>query len=301
MIDFLNRITGLWVLCVLVATGCQAEQSVQIENTSTEKIKDYWFNGAEISRYTLTQARYGKTHTGSAELVFVTEPFLTDKQVKHEYGSGPSEAVLKMNALRTFNTGLYSYRTMVSVFQPLALPEVGHAFKITTSVQDWCGQVFHQMNRRDNQWKGELRSYFQGEGDRDFELPLAWQEDELWARLRVNPQSLPQGKIQVIPGSLYLRFRHLPYAVHEAEGQLLAGEEEHQYTLRYPKLGRKLTFMFEPEFPYVLKGWRESQEGSDAVTEARLTDRIEHSAYWSLNQPRDRKQRKQLGLPADFQ
>ena len=96
-----------------------------------DKIRDFWFNGAEISSFKLSQSRYGKNHPGHAELIFVTEPFLIGKQVKDESGKGDSTDVLKLNALTTFNTGLYSYRTMTSTFRPIDLkipprPQIHH-------------------------------------------------------------------------------------------------------------------------------------------------------------------------------
>ena len=71
---------------------------------------DYWYQGeAELNRYDLKQFRYGEMRGGDAVLIFVTEDFLTDKQVKYEYGPKPESAatVLKMNATRKFITGIY--------------------------------------------------------------------------------------------------------------------------------------------------------------------------------------------------
>ena len=51
---------------------------------------DYWHQGvAELTRYRLRQARYGEVYDGEAVLIFVTEPFLPDAQVKHEHGEHP--------------------------------------------------------------------------------------------------------------------------------------------------------------------------------------------------------------------
>ena len=49
----------------------------------SQEFKDYWYSGeAELTRYELEQARYGEIHRGDAVLIFVTEDFRTDKQVK---------------------------------------------------------------------------------------------------------------------------------------------------------------------------------------------------------------------------
>ncbi|MFQ3270854.1 MAG: hypothetical protein ACI9A1_001173, partial [Lentimonas sp.] len=121
-----------------------------------DAVRNFWFNGAEINRYELSQSRYGEQHPGHAEFIFVTEPFLMHQQVKDERGIDPSTDVLKLNALRTFNTGIYSYRTMTSTFRPIDLLAYPHALKTTTSVQDWCGHAYQQINRTTTGWAVEL-------------------------------------------------------------------------------------------------------------------------------------------------
>ncbi len=54
---------------------------------TAEEFKRFWLQGfAEISRFELEQVRYGEIHKGDAVLIYVTEEFLIDKQVKSEQG-----------------------------------------------------------------------------------------------------------------------------------------------------------------------------------------------------------------------
>lgn len=257
-------------------------------------IRDFWFSGAEINRYELSQSRYGEQHPGHAEFIFVTEPFLLEKQVKHEFGSANSTDVLKLNALRTFNTGLYSYRTMTSTFRPIELDQFPHALKTNTSVQDWCGQAFQQINRTQDGWRGELHSYFQKEGDRAFDLSEAWLEDELWLLVRLDPKRLPMGTFQCVPGTLYTRFTHKPVEAVDAIGTLKQKNKEQIYSVTYPKLNRTLTIHFKEAFPHIITKWSETDSGG--TTTAILKDRIMHSEYWSHNKPKHAVERKRLGL-----
>lgn len=260
-----------------------------------DQIRDFWFSGAEINRYALEQARYGDTHPGHAELIFVTEPFLTDQQVKADDPRAPDAVdVLKLNALRTFNTGLYSYRTMTSTFRPVDWEAFPHALKSTTSVQDWCGQVFQQINRRDDGWRFELRSYFQSEGDQNRTLPDVWLEDELWVLLRLAPDRLPVDRFRAIPGALFTRFAHQPVEAMRAEGELDVGPETSRYAITYPALARTLTIRFDTAFPHIIRGWTDKRPGG--TTRATLEDRIMNSNYWRHNAPGDRAKRKRLGL-----
>ncbi len=269
---------------------------LRADDQTSKAVRDHWFNGAEICRYDLVQSRYGEEHPGHAEFIFVTEPFLTGEQVKHERGPGPSVPVLKLNALRTFNTGIYSYRTMTSTFQPTDIVSHSHALKTNTSVQDWCGQVFQQINRRPDGWSLQLFSYFQKEGDLTEKLGEAFLEDAVWLRMRLDPSSLPQGNVTLIPGALFSRFQHVAVAPESATASLVEKGGLYQYTVFYPKLGRTLEILADKGFPHIIREWSERQEGTAAVTRARLTHRLENQAYWEHNKRVDADSRKGLGL-----
>ena len=259
-----------------------------------DQVLDFWFNGAEISSFGLSQSRYGKNHPGHAELIFVTEPFLTQKQVKNESGKGDSTDVLKLNALTTFNTGIYSYRTMTSTFRPIDLGKFPHALKSTTSIQDWCGQVFQQFNLRENGWSVQLRSYFENEADFDSKLADAYLEDELWITLRLDPGKLPAGEFDAIPGAIFTRFHHKPIGISKAKGTLDIGERITTYTIAYPSLGRVLSIGFDKNFPHVIYAWTETTTTGE--TTAKLKKRLMNVAYWDMHDPSDAGKRKELGL-----
>jgi hypothetical protein len=257
-------------------------------------VRDFWFSGAELNRYELSQIRYGEAHPGHAELVFVTEPFLTEKQVKNETGTGPSADVLKLNAMRTFNTGIYSYRTMTSTFQPIDLKNFPHALKSNTSVQEWCGQFFQQLNRSSDGWRGELRSYFQEEGDRDLRIGDALLEDAVWLKLRLAPEQLPTGPIEVIPGGLYTRFNHTPPQIQQAVAERSVDGKLNHYRIHYSSIERTLEISYDSKFPHIIRGWKEI--GPAGTTQAELTHRIMNSEYWNQSKASDAHIRSELGL-----
>ena len=185
-----------------------------------DAFKKQWYAGlAEITRYELKQAQYRGVYDGDAVLIFVTENFLTDKHVKHERGDGPSTSVLKLNATRQFTTGLYPYSIMTSVFTPVA-PDQTRTLKVTSTAQEWCGHTFAQINHRDGKYKATLRSYFQSDGDHDLTISDAILEDEIWTRIRLAPERLPTGEIQIIPGMLFQRLTHTLPDVQTANAEL---------------------------------------------------------------------------------
>ena len=71
----------------------------------------YWTQGkAEVNVYELSQNRYKDNHPGQLVSVFVTEDFLTDKQVKNETYTNPKSTwTFKNIQLRKFTTGIYDY------------------------------------------------------------------------------------------------------------------------------------------------------------------------------------------------
>lgn len=259
-----------------------------------DPIRNFWFNGAEISSFELTQSRYGKKYPGHAELIFVTEPFLIGKQVKNESGKPNSTDVLKLNALTTYNTGIYSYRTMTSTFRPIDLEKFPHALKSNTSVQDWCGQTFQQYNFKHKGWSIQLRSYFEQEADKDFTLSPAYLEDEFWITLRLDPGKLPTGELEIIPGAIFSRYSHEEISASSAIASLKESDESSTYTLSYLSLDRTLAITFDTTFPHIIRKWTDTT--SAGTTTATLRKRRMNVPYWGMNRPEDAEKRKDLGL-----
>jgi len=269
----------------------------------------YWYQGvAEMDRYTLNQARYGEVHPGEAVLIYVTEDFLSDAQVKWDHGPRDNVLpVLKLNHTRRFYTGIYPYTIMTSVFSPTA---GGSALKLTASIQEWCGMAFTQLNLHDDSYRTTSFSYFQSEGDAQDEIPNALLEDELWVLGRRDPRSLPVGAFDVTPSLAFLRLMHQPLAPVRATASLenLAATDSWdgpvlRYSVVFPE-GRSLTLDFEEAFPHRIVRFEESytalfnRSGGDPEvlsTTGVLTNSIMMD-YWSHNALENASDRALLGL-----
>ena len=263
--------------------------------TLSEDFKNYWYAGeAELTSYKLEQARYGELHSGTATLIFVTEDFLPDVQVKADRSSDKNIPVLKLNATKKFNTGIYPYSIMQSTFYPVA--NYQHAIKVTSSIQEWCGQVYAQLNNRDD-FEVMSHSYFQGEADQNYTLDKAILENELWTQLRIDPKSLPTGDLTIIPSLEYTRLKHTPIKAYKAKATLAEGT----YTIDYPELKRSLKIMFTSEFPHDITGWEESISsgyGANATTLTTKATKLKtlKTAYWRQNSNADEVLRQELQL-----
>ncbi|SDR88585.1 septum formation inhibitor Maf [Winogradskyella sediminis] len=257
--------------------------------------KEYWYNGeAEITSYKLEQARYGEIRKGTAVLVFVTEDFLPEQQVKADNYSKNNIPVLKLNATKHFNTGIYPYSIMQSTFYPVANNQ--HAIKISASIQEWCGHVYTQLNNREV-FKIQSHSYFQGEADQNFNLEKTWTENELWTKLRIDPKSLPVGQISVIPSLESTRLHHNVLQPQEAIATLKAD----RYTISFPELNRTLTIQFNPKFPFNIEGWEETTVNTTSSKSETLTTKATKletlkSDYWNKKTNADEKLRDTLKL-----
>ena len=273
----------------------------------SEAFKEYWYAGeAEIASYQLEQVRYGQIHDGHAVLIFVTEDFSRKKHVKLD---NPSEAgndavnVMKLNFTKKFNTGIYPYSMMMSVFKPTDYIKDPSTLKVTASSQEWCGHTFTQVDLENNDYEGTLYSYFESEGSKvDIDLNAVLMEDEIWNQIRLNPEKLPTGQVKIIPGLLSQRLIHSDFEVKNAEASLEESNNGHHvYTLQYQQPERTLKIFFENEFPYQITGWEETRQsgfGPDAellTTRATLEETLK-TDYWNKNKKEDEVLRQELGL-----
>ena len=303
----MNKLFALLFLLVFSTLGTGCQQAGGTENfTPPQNFRDYWYNGqAEISRYTLDQVQYGAQNPGEAVLIFVTEDFRTDTQVKLESDAkDKATSVLKLNSIRRFVTGVYDYSIYSSVFTPINTKQYEHSLKVSMSSQDWCGQVYNQLNLSGNKYDVLVRSYFEKNATEDFKIEATWLEDELWTRLRMDPQALPKGETTVIPAAYAARIAGQKLEPQKATGtfsgyagQAFRGKNLQQYALNYPNAKRELRIVFEKAFPHAIVGWEETypSRGKALTTRATRTQQI-RSDYWSHNAPADTTLRKQLGV-----
>lgn len=265
----------------------------------SQGFKEYWYAGtAEISSYKLEQARYGEIREGEAVLVYVTEPFLADKQVKADQSSASNIPVLKLNTTKKFLTGIYPYSIMTSSFYPVY--DNAHAIKISNSVQEWCGHVYAQLNNRD-EFEVQSHSYFESEADQEFKLTKTLLEDEIWNKIRIDPGSLPTGAIQIIPSMEYTRLHHKEFKGYKATATLANNGALTTYTIMYPTLERTLEINFSANFPYTIENWSESAPSGFGAGAKQLTTRATKittikTPYWQENHNSDLFLRDSLGL-----
>lgn len=317
----MKTIVSVLLVSLCLTTGCttksadpadsatpEREAQSALAGPATPSFGDFWYQGkAELTSYTLEQARYGEIHKGHAVLIFVTEDFSREKQVKLDR---PDQAgddrvnVLKLNLSKKFNTGIYPYSLMTSVFTPIQRSIHPQTLKITTTAQEWCGHTFTQMNLKDGGYRVRLHSYFESEGDQELTLDGAIPEDEIWTTIRLNSKDLPTGEISLIPGAMFQRLRHAPLKVYPATATLKSDASNTDlmvYTLSYPDFNRLLTIRFKGAFPHEIESWEDTYRSGFGRNAEQLTTRATRMKriwldYWSKNSVEDEVLRRDLGL-----
>ena len=288
-----------YYLLLLFLFSCGEQETKDPNFELSEEFRDYWYAGkAEITSYELEQARYGEIRKGNAVLIYVTEDFLPEEQVKANSRNEDNISVLKLNSTKNFITGIYPYSIMQSCFYPLNGEQ--HAIKVSASVQEWCGQVYMQLNNR-SKFEISSHSYFQGEADQDLELKQVNLENEIWTRLRVNAESLPVGEIEIVPSFEYLRLSHKPIKAYSAFAEYFTDENLNIYSLEYPELNRTLKIYFSRTFPYTIEKWEESYpsgfgENARVMTTKAVKKQGLKTDYWNKNSNNNIPLREKLEL-----
>ncbi len=303
------RLMLFGVLMFLTAAVPYGALAKNVEDAvKSSQFKEYWYGGtAEITSYDLEQARYGELHEGYAVLVYVTEDFSQNKQVKLDNPSaagGDAVKILKLNFVKKFDTGIYRYSMMNSVFTPVGLDQYPNTLKVSSSSQEWCGHTYTQLNLDGADYKVTQFSYFESEGDNDYDVETALLEDEIWTRIRIAPDSLPVGDINIVPGTMSSRLTHRPLKVESASATLKEDPSQKDiitYTLEYGDTRRRLSINFEKEFPHEITSWEEQYvsgfgDNKKVLSTKAVKKKTLITDYWNQNKPVDRELRNKLGI-----
>ena len=289
-----------------VLTGsCQEKNSLLTGGADlyeTPEFKKYWYAGnAEINAYNLNQSRYSENRAGKAVLIFVSEDFSKNKQVKLD---DPAKAgsdkvnVLKMNFTKNFITGIYPYSMMLSVFTPVDHNRNANSLKASMSSQEWCGHVFSQLNLKGSNYEVKSYSYFEEQSDVDFVIKKMLLEDEIWNIIRIDHKALPTGSIEVVPGLFFTRLKHVPLKPQRATALKTETSTIITYVVDFLEQERKLSIRFEKKFPFKILGWEETFKERDTVQHTTATlDKTMIIEYWTKNKIEFEYLRDSLHLP----
>lgn len=265
----------------------------------------HWTDGkAELAGYALVQPRYGEARRGRAVLVFVTEPFSRSRGVKVDRfnEADPDQlTALKLNIVRKFQTGIYDYSLMTTVWSD---PKADFApLDVTFTGQEWCGHVHERARFSPEGVSVRLDSYFEGEtGTQALEGPVV-PEDALPVLLRQLDRpalDLTERTVRVLPSATTRRLQHKRASVASTtirwsppvERSVPAGRFD-AATATYTRAdGAECSYWIEAPYPHRIVGWRCTDgEQADLTGAQRL-------AYWGTHRNGDEAHLAPLGLKA---
>jgi hypothetical protein len=279
--------------------------------------ESHWQDGrAELAGYRYRVTRYGARREGRCAMITVTEPFSASKYVKvDDPAANPSFEALKLNLVRQFQTGIYDYHTMVSLF---TRSRDFTPVKVAFTCAEWCGQVYEEEQFEPRAVSGFVRSYFEGES-RTIRLPAragGITEDDLFILLRgLRGDYLPPGRtrpVNLIASPFIRRLAHRSEAWLVAD---IARSRDPQrvvvpagsfdailYTVKIED-GRTGRFWIETPYPHRILKWAwtaapakgGSRMAGDGLDEGELI-RSSRLPYWRLNRPGDERYLEDIGL-----
>lgn len=240
-------------------------------------------------------------------LIYVTEEMNKKTLIKDDTGMVPAsdkEVVLKLNNSLRFQTGIYPYSVLTSVFSPVGSSgrERFAPVKISFSAQEWCGHVYTTLKPEVDRFMEETRSYFSTEGDRTMHVktePFTLYEDALLIQLRELDGPFEGGgdwSGHVVPCAWRTRRAHRPPAPVPATITRTDADRDGTPVTRFVLSMGDYTRTFDVERadPHRVLGWRTSEgEVATLLGSTRL-------AYWQLNDVGQESYLRELGLTEDL-
>jgi hypothetical protein len=247
------------------ATIFQQESQPKVESvvpTNQETNKtfiDYWKNNKiEITKFHLKE---DSTSVGEGSLTF---------GIDYVEGVNKSDSiqVLHSDFIGKIHKENYDYSAMTSAYLPLNLTLRPHAIKVINSVQEPEGNSFLALSQIPKSYEIVAKNTFKEKTIEFFILERKNLEDELWAKIRMNPNNLPLGEIEIIPSFAYWQSVRKSPNIYEAKAELkdyagteFMGKKLKIYSLDYPDLKRSLSIVFEGNFPFQIVGFSETING----------------------------------------
>ena len=287
------------IAALLVATAL-------VPVSAKDPFSPHWHDGkAELDGYRLKVSRYGEQREGTAVMIFVTEPFSESKRVKVDdpYGN-PDDTfdVLKLNLVRDFQTGIYDYNTMTSVF---ARTDDFTPAKISFSSAEWCGHVYEELLFGPSKIKGLYHSYFENEsGAIDIKTAKnGVAEDNLFILLRgLRGDYLGPGQkrtVQLLPSTFFRRLAHreqqwVKADIRRDKSLETVSVPAGDFTTMVYRVdiadGRKGVFYIEDAYPHRIIRWELLPDVEGVMTGSKRL------VYWQLNKNGNEKYLKEIGL-----
>ena len=235
----------------------QTPQKVMVAvNIETNALfQKYWQSqGIETTKFVLKQ---DSTLIGEATLSYSLKDLGKDQPngAIHSLSYISSQRIMREN---------YNYFENTTTLTPLNSSLYPHALSVISSTQTNEGTDFLSFQPEPKSYLFVGRNSLEPEKEIHKSTEKGNLEDEIWGKIRMNPDALPQGEIEMIPSLGYWNEIHQSPSAQEVKAELKAVEgakNQKIYSLDYPILKRKLEIIFEANFPFQIIEFKETIEG----------------------------------------
>src|SRR2546425_13248551 len=131
-----------------------------------------WDDGrAEIDAYEASILRYGIPRPLTAYLIVVKVDFSKQQLVKADPDHDPGDlfTVLKLNHVIDYQTGIYSYHQLASVFFDRASMDL---VKFSLTSNEWCGNTYKEYTRRVGKGALHAHTYWDNQAEATYDVPV---------------------------------------------------------------------------------------------------------------------------------
>jgi hypothetical protein len=228
---------------------------VPINHESDAVFQKYW-KSQQIEQVTFSLYQ-DSLMVGEASLSFNLKDFGKDQP----NGVIPSIAC---NFTKKINQANYDYSEITNSITPLNTSVYPHAVAIVSSSQANGVTDFSSFQPQPKSYLFVSRNSIEPEKEVREVSEKIHLEDEIWAKIRMNPDALPVGEFEMIPSLGYWNKTHESPNAQEVKAELKdVGNDKKLkiYSLDYPDLKRKLEIVFGANSPYRIIEFTETLEG----------------------------------------
>jgi hypothetical protein len=249
---------------------------------------EYWFKGkAEINFYKASIHKYGFSRPADEVVhILVTEKHKPDLLVKADnWREAGLVDMLKFNYVRRFQTGIYSYREMMSIFFDQSKLQFA---KMTFGSQEWCGQSFKEFVNFQGKSSYHFNTYWDGQGRGSYDVSLPediFLYDALPVQLRMLSLSEDEAlQIPLLPGQISSKVQKPKISmasvkVVKSETITVAAGSFACRLIEISHAAGTDQIWLESDFPQRMIRWKAFNQDSYELLDSK------NLAYWELNNP----------------
>jgi len=252
----------------------------------------YWFEGkAEINFYKASISKYGTPRQADEVVhILVTEKHKPELLVKADnWREKGLVDMLKFNYVRKLQTGIYSYREMMSIFFEQEKMQLA---KMTFGSQEWCGQTFKELVNFQGKNSYHFNTYWDGQGRDSYDVSFP-QEIFLYDALPVHLRMLNIVKgetleIPLLPSQISSQVQKPKLStatvnVIYSKGISVPAGSFSCDVIEVTHPGGTDQLWFESDFPRRMIRWNTFNKDTYELLDSK------NLAYWELNKPGDEK------------